>query len=113
MKTESLKNNLDTEKTDKCCDHTNKSKNPLIRFFKWWLIFTGLYSAAAACPFCGNMGCPVGLGSTGAVGAFLALFMQNWKNLFHSIWVKMTRLRFVFNKRGNIRNEGSGYRSIK
>ena len=34
----------------------------LFRFFGWWFAFIGLYSVSAACPFCGQIGCPVGFG---------------------------------------------------
>lgn len=51
----------------------------LLRFLRWWFIFSGLYAIFAVCPFCGRVGCPVGAGSVGFVGGFLALCMQNWK----------------------------------
>jgi len=92
MKTESIKNNSNAEKTNKCCDNKNKNSNPFIRFFKWWVLFTGLYSAAAVCPFCGNIGCPVGFGSAGAFGAFCALFTQNWKNAFRYVWGRLKKM---------------------
>jgi hypothetical protein len=53
----------------------------LLRFFGWWLGFTGLYAMFAVCPFCGQQGCPVGAGSAGVVGGFFALVMQNCKAL--------------------------------
>jgi hypothetical protein len=49
----------------------------LFRFFGWWLGFSGLYAMFAVCPFCGQQGCPVGLGGAGAVGGFFALVVQN------------------------------------
>jgi hypothetical protein len=54
----------------------------LLRFFGWWLGFTGLYSMTGTCPVCGQQGCPVGLASAGIVGAFFALCVQNWKRFF-------------------------------
>ncbi|HUW33439.1 MAG TPA: hypothetical protein VM223_17660 [Planctomycetota bacterium] len=53
----------------------------LIRFVASWFGFAGLYSAFAACPFCGRQGCPVGLVSAASVGAFFALCIQDWKCL--------------------------------
>lgn len=54
----------------------------IFRFIGWWFGFTGLYAAFAVCPFCGQQGCPVGLGSAGTIGAFLTLCVQDWKRLF-------------------------------
>ncbi len=54
----------------------------LFRFLGWWFGFSGLYAMFAVCPFCGNTGCPVGAGSAGLVGGFMALCMQNWKTFF-------------------------------
>jgi hypothetical protein len=51
----------------------------LFRFIGWWFGFTGLYATFTVCPFCGQPGCPVGMASAGAVGAFLALCMQDWR----------------------------------
>ena len=52
---------------------------PVFRFIAWWFAFTGLYSMFAVCPFCGNAGCVVGVGSAGIVGGFLALMLQYGK----------------------------------
>lgn len=43
----------------------------LFRFAGRWFGFTGLYAAFSVCPFCGQAGCPVGVGIAGSVGAFL------------------------------------------
>jgi len=67
-------------------NHKHSIKERLFSFFKWWLIFTGIYSFSSVCPFCGKVGCPVGFGSAGALGAFFALFMQNWKHLLQKIY---------------------------
>lgn len=53
----------------------------IIRFFAWWFGFSGLYAMFAVCPFCGQVGCPVGMGSVGFVGGFFALLMQDWKTM--------------------------------
>jgi hypothetical protein len=57
----------------------------IFRFIGSWLGFAGLYSAFSVCPICGQQGCPVGIASAGAVGAFLALCVQDWKTLFRHI----------------------------
>ena len=55
----------------------------LFRFAAWWFAFAGIYSMAAVCPCCGQVGCPVGASGAGVLGGILALCMQNWKQLFH------------------------------
>jgi len=55
----------------------------LFRFIGLWIAFTGIYSMFAVCPFCGQLGCPVGAGSAGVVGGFFALVVQNMKNLIN------------------------------
>lgn len=35
--------------------------------------FTGLLSSNAACPFCGQPGCPAGIGTAGILGIIFAL----------------------------------------
>ena len=77
---------------------TNEQRGPrispfgrLFRFIAWWFGFTGLYTAFAVCPFCGQQGCPVGLASAGTVGAFLALCVQDWKRLFVFMKQKLTK----------------------
>jgi len=55
--------------------------NRLMAFLKPWLAFTGLYATFSVCPFCGQSGCPTGIGSAGLVGAILALFAQKWNML--------------------------------
>ncbi len=61
----------------------------LLRFFGWWLGFSGLYAMFAVCPFCGQAGCPVGIGGSGLIGGFFALCMQNWKAFFKFIHSKL------------------------
>lgn len=53
----------------------------LFRFLGLWLAFTGVYAMFSVCPFCGQVGCPVGAGSAGVIGGFFALTVQNMKNL--------------------------------
>jgi len=63
----------------------------LFRFFGWWFAFSGLYAMFAVCPFCGQVGCPVGASSAGLVGGFFALCMQNWKAFVKLIYSKLFR----------------------
>lgn len=57
----------------------------LFRFLGLWLAFTGVYTMFSVCPFCGQIGCPVGTGSAGVVGGFFALIVQNMKNLLNFV----------------------------
>lgn len=61
----------------------------LLRFFGWWFGFSGLYAMFAVCPFCGQAGCPVGIGGAGLIGGFCAICMQNWKAFFQFIRSKL------------------------
>ena len=63
----------------------------LLRFFGLWFVFSWLYGISAVCPFCGRVGCPVGAGSAGFVGAFFALCTQNWKALVGFVHSKLHR----------------------
>ncbi len=63
----------------------------LLRFFGWWLGFTGLYAMFAVCPFCGQQGCPVGAGSAGVVVGFFAVCIQNWKAFVRFMTRKLFR----------------------
>lgn len=42
------------------------------RFLLYWAGLFGLLSAGAACPFCGQAGCPAGAASAGFLAAVLA-----------------------------------------
>ncbi len=61
----------------------------LFRFLGLWLAFTGVFAMFSVCPFCGQMGCPVGAGSAGVVGGFFALAVQNMKNLLNFMQHKL------------------------
>ena len=68
----------------------------LFRFAGRWFGFTGLYAAFSVCPFCGQAGCPVGVGIAGSVGAFFALCLMDWKRLFGYIGASLkNRLKGV------------------
>lgn len=56
-----------------------------IKLVSKWFGFTGLYAAFSVCPFCGQTGCPVGIGSASIVGAFFILIFQDWRILFNYI----------------------------
>lgn len=74
--------------------HGARSLSPfgrLFRFFGWWFGFTGLYAAFSVCPFCGQQGCPVGLATSGTIGGFFALCIQDWKRLFSFIRQNLTK----------------------
>ena len=58
---------------------------PVLRFVGWWFGFAGLYAMTAACPCCGQIGCPVGASGAGVVGGILALVMQNGSTLMNRI----------------------------
>ncbi|MGD9161880.1 MAG: hypothetical protein PVG39_25945 [Desulfobacteraceae bacterium] len=76
----------------------NRKMSPFgyfFRFFGWWFGFTGLYSVFSVCPFCGQLGCPVGIASAGTVGAFFALCLQDWKLLFRFLKQKFREHRKV------------------
>jgi len=61
----------------------------IIKFFAKWFGFTSLYIAFSVCPFCGQSGCPVGIGSASIIGAFFALVFNDWKILFSYIKEKI------------------------
>jgi hypothetical protein len=65
----------------------------ILRFSGWWFGFSALYGTFAVCPFCGQSGCPVGAGSSGLIGGFLALCMQNWKAIIGAIHHKFTGIK--------------------
>ncbi len=50
-----------------------------LRFLTWWLIFSGIYASSSVCPFCGQVGCPVGGASAGLVGGLFALVIGKGK----------------------------------
>jgi len=64
----------------------------VIRFFAWWFGFSSLYATFAVCPFCGQLGCPIGMGSAGFVGGFFALLMQDWKTMVGFLRARFSRI---------------------
>ena len=62
----------------------------LFRFLGLWLAFTGVYAMFSVCPFCGQVGCPVGAGSAGVIGGFFALAVPNMKNLLSLMQHKLS-----------------------
>jgi hypothetical protein len=63
----------------------------LFRFSIWWLSLSGLYMLFAACPCCGQVGCPVGAGTAGLVGGFFTLCKLNWKEFIGLIHSRLFR----------------------
>lgn len=57
----------------------------ILRFFGWWFAFAGVYAMAGVCPFCGQVGCPVGATGAGVVGGLMAVFMQNWRGFIRRL----------------------------
>ncbi len=53
----------------------------IIKLFAKWFGFTSIYAAFSVCPFCGQQGCPVGIGSASIIGVFFALLFNDWKTL--------------------------------
>jgi hypothetical protein len=80
--------------TDGHKHHTHK-KNAILgylfRFSIWWAGISGIYAITVACPCCGQVGCPVGVGSASLVGGFLALCKQSGKGFIKSAYSKLFR----------------------
>ncbi|MBN2040473.1 MAG: hypothetical protein JW864_10545 [Spirochaetes bacterium] len=66
-----------------------KAKHPLrskiYKFLGWWFIFAGGITVFSVCPICGQMGCPVGIGTTGILAGMLALIKTGGRNFFAGI----------------------------
>jgi len=58
-------------------------KKTLLKFFGWWIIFGGTLTAFSVCPICGQLGCPIGIGTTGLLAGFLALVKQYSNDFFY------------------------------
>lgn len=73
----------------------------LFRFLGLWVAFTGIYAMFAVCPFCGQMGCPVGAGSAGVVGGAFALAVNNGKQFVKKInFLEMKKIYdYIFSKK--------------
>jgi len=54
-------------------------RNRIIHFLFRWLAFFGIFAGTTVCPFCGQPGCPVGVGGAAVGGGLFALLTQNWK----------------------------------
>jgi hypothetical protein len=68
----------------------------LLRFLTWWLIFSGIYASSSVCPFCGQLGCPVGGASAGIVGGFFALIIGNGKVFLDHVMRWFSLIRSIF-----------------
>ncbi|MBC2716328.1 MAG: hypothetical protein HF978_13545 [Desulfobacteraceae bacterium] len=60
-------------------DGQKSIKKRIMHFLFRWLAFFGIFAGTTVCPFCGQMGCPVGVGGAAAAGGFFALLSQNWR----------------------------------
>jgi len=72
--------------------HRHSVFSRIIHFCKWWLGFTGLIAVTSVCPFCGQPGCPVGIGAATTIGGFMSLFMQNWKEPFKRLYRRFGKI---------------------
>jgi hypothetical protein len=59
------------------------------RFFGWWFIFAGTFAAFSVCPVCGQVSCPVGVGTTGILAGIFALIKQNGRQFIYYIKEKI------------------------
>jgi hypothetical protein len=59
------------------------------RFFGWWFIFAGTFAAFSVCPVCGQVSCPVGVGTTGILAGVFALIKQNGRQFIYYIKEKI------------------------
>ena len=50
-----------------------------LRFSGIWLVVALLFGSTSVCPFCGQAGCPVGIGSAGVLGGIAAFALQGRK----------------------------------
>ncbi|HPQ55103.1 MAG TPA: hypothetical protein PK253_17770 [Spirochaetota bacterium] len=57
----------------------------LLRYFGWWFIFAGALTTFSICPVCGQVGCPVGIGTTGIIAGFFTVLKQNGKEWARSV----------------------------
>ena len=64
-----------------------------VKFLTWWLIFSGIYAGSSVCPFCGQIGCPVGGASAGLVGGLFALIIGKGKDILKQVSQRLSFLR--------------------
>jgi len=76
----------------------------LFRFMGLWAAFTGMYAMFSVCPFCGQVGCPIGAGSAGLVGGFFALAVNNGKQFIRNInFLEIKKIFcYIFSKKRKI-----------
>ena len=65
----------------------------LLKFLTWWLIFSGIYASSSVCPFCGQLGCPVGGASAGIVGGLFALVIGKGKVIIEQVTRRFSSIR--------------------
>ncbi len=65
----------------------------VLRFLGLWTGISGIYArAGATCPFCGQPGCPVGLGAAASVGLLGSFFVLKGRKLAARAWDTVRRL---------------------
>ena len=64
-----------------------------LKFLTWWLIFSGIYASSSVCPFCGQLGCPVGGASAGMVGGLFALVIGKGKVIIEQVTQRFSFIR--------------------
>jgi hypothetical protein len=75
----------------------------LVKFLTWWLIFSGIYASASVCPFCGQLGCPVGGASAGIVGGLFALVLGKGKVIIEQVTQRFSCIRSAIKSTGENR----------
>lgn len=60
------------------------------RLFGWWLIFASSITMFSVCPHCGQVGCPIGIGTTGILAGFLAFFKMYLKDIIFAIKLQLS-----------------------
>jgi LysM repeat protein len=61
-------------------------------FFRWWFIFSSLYSLSATCPCCGRQGCPVGLGVASLLGLVFTFLVNFFSRFRHNLGAIFSRV---------------------
>ena len=71
-----------------------------LKFLTWWLIFSGIYASSSVCPFCGQLGCPVGGASAGIVGGLFALVIGKGKVIMARVTQGCAAIRSTMKSNG-------------
>ena len=75
--------------------HTPSKANRILmwvlRALGLWAGFTVFFSSVSVCPFCGQQGCVVGLGTTALFGAVFSFFMMRSRTWAGKVWKRLFR----------------------